>query len=536
MKKRGIYFLILILFLSSNLIVNENTIFLNKQNCNDNSRSCYHIYPSYPFAFEWNTTWGTLTENEYSFGVAIDSSENVYIAGVAWDSGGRREMALVKYDTSGTYQWNSTWGGLDDDHCAGLAVDSSDNIYITGYTESFTVGGKDMVLVKYNSSGNQIWNVTWGGADEDYAKGIAIDSLNNIYVVGTTRNFGPGDRDYFLIKYNSSGSWQWNITWGGTDRDYGNGVAVDSSDNIYIVGWSYGYEIALVKYDDSGNQMWNCSFSGDYNVDFNGIAVDSQDNIYISGTIFSLDSICDLVMAKYDNSGNQIWNLTCNGKYDTLSNSIAIDSLDNIYLVAQRYNYYQINDDIILLQYTNHGEQIWNTTLGNKYYNDQARAIAIDSVDNVYIAGATSIEPDYDIFLVKYRKVPDLDKPQITIHSPSQGAKFGDNAPEYNISIIEPNLESFWYTIDEGITNFSISQFSGTINQTAWDAVPYGIITIRFYAKDLAENIGYKEIDIEKVEYKEGTAISGYLLILIICLISIISVIRLFYFKRNKIV
>ena len=94
----------------------------------------------------------------------------------------------------------------------------------------------------------------------------------------------------------------------------------------------------------------------------------------------------------------------------------------------------------------------------------------------------------------------DTDVPKITINYPSQGEKFGDNAPNYDISIVEPNLESIYYTIDNGLTNFSIIHETGIINQTLWEAASYGSIIIEFWAKDLAGNIGHNEVIVEKVK------------------------------------
>ena len=123
----------------------------------------------------------------------------------------------------------------------------------------------------------------------------------------------------------------------------------------------------------------------------------------------------------------------------------------------------------------------------------------------------------------------DIDNPEIIINNPSQDERFGNIAPEYDISIVEPNLESFWYTIDGAITNYTITQFSGTVNQEAWDAAPYNNITIRFYANDLLGNIGYNEVVVEKVEeVKNGvTTIFGYNVLLIISLIGLITAIIL---------
>lgn len=95
----------------------------------------------------------------------------------------------------------SSWSGNDYDYGRGLAVDSSNNVYLVGTTSSFGAGLYDMALVKYDSSGVQQWNRTWGGSNYDYGSGVAVDSLNNMYLAGDTLSFGAGSRDMVLVKF-----------------------------------------------------------------------------------------------------------------------------------------------------------------------------------------------------------------------------------------------------------------------------------------------------------------------------------------------
>ena len=157
-----------------------------------------------------------------------------------------------------TLEWNKTWGGLANDNGYGIAADSSGNLFITGDTNSYGAANQDAFLLKYDSSGNLEWNKTWGGSLGDFGRGVAVDSSGNIFITGDT-NRGTAGPDVFLLKYDSSGNFQWEKTWGGFATDIGRGVAVDGSGNVFITGHNNqggnpgsGADVFLFKYDSSG--------------------------------------------------------------------------------------------------------------------------------------------------------------------------------------------------------------------------------------------------------------------------------------------
>jgi len=92
----------------------------------------------------------------------------------------------------------------------------------------------------------------------------------------------------------------------------------------------------------------------------------------------------------------------------------------------------------------------------------------------------------------------DTEPPEITITSPSQNQFFGSAAPNFAISIVEPNLNTTWYTLDGGITNITSVGLTGTINQTEWNKIVADSVTIRFYANDTYGFEGYAEVVIKK--------------------------------------
>jgi hypothetical protein len=90
----------------------------------------------------------------------------------------------------------------------------------------------------------------------------------------------------------------------------------------------------------------------------------------------------------------------------------------------------------------------------------------------------------------------DISAPVITIIFPLPDSIFGLVAPNYNISINELDLDTIWYTLDGGITNYTITDLTGTFNHTAWEALSEGSVTIRFYANDTAGNIGFIDVEV----------------------------------------
>ena len=197
-------------------------------------------------------------KSDYANGVAIDSSNNVYITGYTYGSldtnatnAGEVDAFLAKYDSSGNKQWTRQLGTNTSDYANGVAIDSNNNVYITGYTSgsldtNATAGGVDAFLVKYDSSGNKQWTRQLGTNKSDYANGVAIDSSNNVYITGytygslDTNATNAGEVDAFLAKYDSSGNKQWTRQLGTNTSDYANGVAIDSNNNVYITGYTSG--------------------------------------------------------------------------------------------------------------------------------------------------------------------------------------------------------------------------------------------------------------------------------------------------------
>lgn len=409
----------------------------------------------------WNTTWSSSGNQEFGWDVALGLSGSIYVTGVSSDdSAGGPNAFLTKFGVTGTPIWEITWGpSNDNEYGQAVTVDSSGNVYITGYTTSFGMGGLDAFLVKYDRSGSQLWNTTWGFNGDDYGMGVAVDSSGNVYMTGYTDVFGSNDT--YLVKYNSSGTWLWYTFWGGPGNEYGMDLAVDSNGSIYITGHTTSYglgdsDIFLVKFNLLTAEVWNKVWGGVGDDIAYGLALDSEEDICITGTTENFGAgDLDIIVIKYNSSGTRLWNTTWGGTNNDYSYDIALNTEDNLFLVGATGSFGAENLDVLLVSYTSSGTQLWNTTWGSGSLKDDfGYGIAISSANEIYITGYAYS----NAFLVNY----DDSGIQKHIESWRRG-------PEYGRGVAVDSLENV-YVI--GRTRNSDGDYDAFLNKFAKPSTP----------------------------------------------------------------
>ncbi|MDC0253517.1 SBBP repeat-containing protein, partial [Bacteriovoracales bacterium] len=212
------------------------------------------------------------------------------------------DIFLVKYNGSGTESWRKQLGSTYTDVVNGVDTDSSGNVYITGYTEGDLSGDNtndaDFFLAKYNSSGTIQWLAQLDTTSDNFAQDIVIDTSNNIYITGYTKgsfdgSSDSGGSDIFLVKYNTSGEKQWSAQTGSSGNEYAKGISVDTSGNIYITGYTSseldgnsnqgGQDSFVMKFDSSGTKQWTVQTGTTYNDFANSMGIDSENNLFVTG-------------------------------------------------------------------------------------------------------------------------------------------------------------------------------------------------------------------------------------------------------------
>nr|MDO8108802.1 hypothetical protein [Candidatus Sigynarchaeota archaeon] len=299
----------------------------------------------------WNRTWGEI----YDVGRAVwgDGKGSIYTCGSTDRDTKSVDLLLVKWDIEGNQLWNRTWGGAAVDEGAAVWGDGTGSIYTCGDTYSFSAGGNDLVLVKWDSDGYQIWNRTWGGIKWDQGYGVWGDGTGIIYTCGSTMSFGSGGYDVVLVNYDSLGNQLWNRTWGGIQDDYGNAVWGDGKGSIYTCGDTCCYgagenDMVLIKWNSAGNQVWNRTWGGSAVDEGSAVWGDGAGSIYTCGSTDSYGAgYSDIILVKWDAAGNRLWNGTWGGPANDVGNAMwGIGKY--IYICGCTYSYGSGDTDMVL--------------------------------------------------------------------------------------------------------------------------------------------------------------------------------------------
>ena len=313
-------------------------------------------------------------------------------------------------------EFNGTGNSADLSHS--MAIDQSGNTYVTG--ESYTTTGNyDFVTIKYDSNGDTAWIKYYNGPsnNRDVGRAIIVDAVGYIYVTG--ESYGSGDYDIATIKYNSDGTQQWVTRYNGpaNGADGSSAIAVDTSGNVYITGYSDGDaspvfrqdDYITIKYNSSGTEVWAIRYDGPGNFHDvpNAIALDKNNNVYVTGGSSGSGTRYDYTTIKYNSAGAQLWIANYNGpaNYDDIANDIAVDESGNVYVTGSSDGSSSDNPDYATIKYNTDGVQQWLARYDGPGGGDDAYAIALAESGDLYVTGESKnpvAQTTYDYLTIRY--------------------------------------------------------------------------------------------------------------------------------------
>jgi hypothetical protein len=293
-------------------------------------------------------------------GIATDISGNIYLTGDIFNSNDFSDPTnawLGKYDTNGQELWTKQFGSSKQDTPQDIGTDKNGNVYLTGNTyggdlAGTNAGSSDAWIVKYDSTGEQVWKQQFGSSASEGSYGVATDNSGNVYLTGYTdgdlAGTNAGSSDAWIVKYDTNGKQIWKQQLGSSEYDQSLGVATDKSGNIYLTGNTEGNlagnsagwgDLWLAKYDTNGKQIWKQQFgSSGYDQSF-GVTTDKSGNIYLTGItngnlVNNNAGGWDAWAAVYNSSGNLLFAQQAGTSSYDESKGIAVDGSGNVYLAG----------------------------------------------------------------------------------------------------------------------------------------------------------------------------------------------------------
>lgn len=217
---------------------------------------------------------------------------------------------IRKYSYNGDSVWSRTFkpAGTIAARWRGAVADSKDNIITSGYMDKIGVGDRyDYMTVKYSGNGDLIWANRYESGVDNINSSIAIDNSDNVYVTGGSE-INNLNYNIVTLKYAPDGTTVWTRSFDGGGFDYGKDIEVDNYGNVYISGVAVGYGAILLKYDVNGNFQWlrnqpEVSFSTQYPL----LKLDKAGDPYLLFSINTTLGRYEYGMAKYDKTGTQKW-------------------------------------------------------------------------------------------------------------------------------------------------------------------------------------------------------------------------------------
>jgi uncharacterized delta-60 repeat protein len=348
--------------------------------------------------------------------VQLDSKGNVYVTGSSQGGPADSDYLTVKYDADGKLLWKQRYNGTANgfDSPAAMVVDASGKVYVTGFSLS-KGSGYDCVTVAYSPDGGQMWASVYNGpeSEDDFGTAIALDSSGNCFVTGYSKTKSEG-ASYLTIKFDSSGHGVWvrNFALGSAQVARATGVAPDGKGGVCVTGYAQGahpsYDYVTIRYDAGGKALWSRRFDGAGHGDDKpaAIAVDSTGCYYVSGESEGAGaSGADFLTLKYSPDGLLLWQARLDGA--SLTDSASAMSLDpkGGPVVTGKSVSPESGSDFLTVKYDRDGKQVWTAR-----YNGEANgldapvAVALDSSGNVYVAGYSwgGKDSGFDYMTIKY--------------------------------------------------------------------------------------------------------------------------------------
>ncbi len=318
------------------------------------------------------------------------------IVGYTFSHGdGDADLLAVELDDRGHLAWARTFGGAGTEYgydCAAV----EDGYILVGYTTSTGVGSKDVLLLRIDSNGNEIWSRTFGGPQIDIGAAVCVLE-DGFALVGTTNSFGAGDHDVFLIRTDLSGVERWRYTFGGELAELGTSVAATGDGGLLIGGATASFggkniDHWLIRTDSEGQQLWSRTLQAQgpsgHGFDWQTCMCTTNDGGCILAGHSDCNDLMDMAVIRIDADGQPVWSRAFGGGFYDYANAMH-PARDGGILVCGTTKSSDGNNDVSISKLSRDGRLLWTRTVGGPG-NDWASGVSETPAGDILVVGHTT--------------------------------------------------------------------------------------------------------------------------------------------------
>ena len=356
----------------------------------------------------WSVTLGGV-EPDNAFGVLELENGGFMVLGSKTDSQGSGycDVWLLKFSEDGQVEWEKTYGGTDHDWGNSFVQTQDGGFLIACGTYSCGSGGIDVWLLKTDSSGELLWDSTYGGIYDDTPAAIQVNSEGDIFIAATTASFGAGSSDIWFLQLDSCGTQISARTYGDQYGDRARDLILTDDESCVILAECIPYGASkhmwLFEVDSGGDVVWETTYGFCMDVGVRSLCATPEDEYLVTGSTAAYSGYHgDVWLVRLDLTGTVLWDSVFGGSLCDQGFAGCVTP-DGDYLIGgYSYSSTGMSFDFYLLEVDRTDGLEWETTYGSEMLEEMMDMI-LTSDGGCIMVGLTytKILHDTDLYIIK---------------------------------------------------------------------------------------------------------------------------------------
>lgn len=351
----------------------------------------------------WIRQFGS-NKDDFALSAVADGEGGVFVAGYTYgqigdqDLGGK-DLFVVRYDSTGALGWARQFGTDTYDWETAAAPDGGGGVFVGGVTSNTQNGPDDLqdcYLASVGADGQQRWARQFGWGNLDQLGALAADGAGGVIAAGSTN---PDWKDAaFFERFDSAGEPVWLRLYDPAEG-FGGAAALapDDAGGFFAAGYSTGgSDLYVGRFEENGDPIWIATFGAAKGDRVGAMVSDGQGGVFVGGNTPNAlggpnAGDDDIFLARFDAAGQPLWITQAGTAGRDGLNALAADGEGGVFLAGSTAGEFACPEgggDAILARYDENGGQTWVTQFGTEK-GDGATGVAPDGTGGVFIAGTT---------------------------------------------------------------------------------------------------------------------------------------------------